>query len=363
MSSSWGEKIRISIFGGSHTKAIGVNIEGLPAGFSVDWPQVLLQMARRAPGQDSTSTKRVEKDLPEVLCGMSEEGVLTGAPLCAVIHNTNQYSKDYSDLKVHPRPGHGDYTGFVKYKGYNDVRGGGHFSGRLTAPLVFAGAICRQILAEQGVVIGAHVLQIGSVTENKLDPVKLEPALLQGLSQVFFPVLEESKREAMRWEVEQAAKELDSLGGVIECGVTGLPVGLGTPMFGGVENVLSSILFGIPAVKAVEFGEGFGAAGMRGSQHNDPFYWDGDTVCARTNHAGGILGGITNGMPLVFRVAVKPTPSIGKNQETVDLQTKESYTLSVKGRHDPCIVPRAVPVVEAAAAVALLDLFARDGQL
>lgn len=362
MSSSWGEQVKISIFGGSHTEAIGVNIEGLPAGEAVDWPGILEQMARRAPGQDPTATTRKESDEPRVLCGLLE-GVTTGAPLCAVIENTNQRSKDYSQLKILPRPGHGDYTAAVKYGGFNDVRGGGHFSGRLTAPLVFAGALARQILERRGIKVGSHVASVHGVEDARLDPVNPDPALLDRLSREYFPVIDRSAKARMRQEIEAARLNQDSVGGVIECAVTGLPVGAGGPLFGGVEGLFSSILFGIPAVKGVEFGAGFGSAELFGSENNDPFYYDGDAVKTRTNHAGGILGGITNGMPLVFRVAVKPTPSISREQDTVNLSTRQDAKLRITGRHDPCVVPRAAPAVEAAACIAALELLAQYGFL
>ena len=356
MSSAWGSNIKLSIFGGSHTEAIGVVLDNLPANEKIDLDAVRVQMARRAPGKDKTATTRAEADEPQILSGLLN-GVTTGAPLAAIIANTNTRSKDYSDLKVHPRPGHADYTAAVRYDGANDIRGGGHFSGRLTACLVFAGAVCRQILERRGVVIGAHALQVGAAKDKPFDPVHISAETLEDLSTRFFAVHEAESENAMREEIEKARLDADSVGGVIECAAVGMPAGIGSPMFGGVENVLASILYGIPAVKGVEFGAGFGAAEMRGSENNDPFYYDEDGVVrTETNHAGGILGGITTGMPVVFRVAVKPTPSIGKEQKTVDLENKENSTLAIVGRHDPCIVPRAIPVVEAAAAIALLDM-------
>lgn len=361
MSSSWGERVKVSIFGGSHTEAIGANIEGLPAGEAVDWAGILEQMARRAPGQDPTATTRKEADEPKVLCGLLD-GVTTGAPLCAVIENTNQRSKDYSQLKVLPRPGHADYTAYVKYGGCNDVRGGGHFSGRLTAPLVFAGAVARQILERRGILVGSHVAAVHGVEDRELDPVNPGTELLRRLSGEYFPVIDPQAREDMRQEIERARMAQDSVGGVIECAAVGLPVGLGGPLFGGVEGKLSSILFGIPAVKGVEFGAGFGSAGLLGSENNDPFYYD---ECGRVrthaNRAGGILGGITSGMPLMFRVAVKPTPSISQEQDTVDLVHGTNAKLRITGRHDPCIVPRAAPVVEAAACIGILELLSENG--
>lgn len=362
MSSMWGEMLKLSIFGGSHTEAIGVTLDGLPAGEQIDWEEILVQMARRAPGQDATATTRKEADTPKVLCGLLN-GVTTGAPLTAIIENTNQRSRDYESLRVLPRPGHADYTAFVRYGNHHDVRGGGHFSGRLTAPLVFAGAVARQILSRRGIVVGSHVVSVGQSPKDELfDGVNISPVLLSRLSREYFPVIAEQTKTAMRQEIEAARSEADSVGGIVECAVIGLPAGAGNPMFGGVENLISSIMFGIPAVKGVEFGAGFAAAYACGSQNNDSFYYDGKgAVKTRTNSAGGILGGITSGMPIVFRVALKPTPSIGQEQDTVNLETKQNAKLTVSGRHDPCIVPRAAPAVEAAACIACLELLLETG--
>lgn len=363
MSSTWGERIKLSIFGGSHTDAIGVNIDGLPAGEAVDWEQILAQMARRAPGQDPTATRRKEPDEPKVLCGLLN-GVTTGAPLCAVIENTNQRPKDYDNLRVMPRPGHSDYTAYVKHGNHHDVRGGGHFSGRLTAPLVFAGAIARQILRRRGIMVASHVVSIGEVEDARFDPVNIPSELMERLSGEYFPVIDPAKKEEMRAVIEAARMDCDSVGGVVECAVTGLPVGAGNPMFDGVENKIASLAFGIPAMKGIEFGSGFGGSRSRGSQNNDPFYYD-ETgkVRTRSNNSGGILGGITNGMPVVFRAAFKPTASISKEQDTVDLTTGQNAKLVIRGRHDPCIVPRAAAAVEAAACVAVLELLAESGLL
>lgn len=356
MSSTWGSNIKLSVFGGSHTGAIGVVLDNLPPNEKIDLDAVRVQMARRAPGKDKTGTTRVEADEPQILSGFLN-GVTTGAPLAAIIANTNTRSKDYSDLKVHPRPGHADYTASVRYEGANDIRGGGHFSGRLTACLVFAGAVCRQILARRGITIGAHAYSIGAVRDTAFDSVSISAAELNALNTRFFAVRDACAEQEMRAEIERARLDADSVGGVIECALTGVPAGIGSPMFGGVENVFASILYGIPAVKGVEFGAGFGAACLRGSENNDPFYYDETgAVRTRTNNAGGILGGITTGMPILFRVAMKPTPSIGQAQQTVDLTEKHDDTLTIVGRHDPCIVPRAIPVVESAAAIALLDM-------
>lgn len=351
----WGNNIRLTIFGESHGPAIGAVLDGLPAGEKIDAEEIAVQMSRRAPGQDATATSRKESDLPKILSGLLN-GRTTGAPLCAMIENINTHSSDYENLREVPRPGHSDYTAFLRYQGYNDVRGGGHFSGRLTAPLVFAGAVCRQILKRRGVRIGAHVAAIHGSKDVAFDPVHIPDSVLDELASRYFPTLDSRAEEAMRAEIEAARKNGDSVGGIVECAVTGFPAGVGGPLTDGVETALASILFGIPACKGVEFGAGFSAASLYGSENNDPFYFDeAGKVKTRTNHSGGILGGITDGMPLVFRAAFKPTPSIAREQESVNLMTCEIEKLTVHGRHDPCIVPRAVPAVEAAAAVALLD--------
>lgn len=356
MSSTWGNKIKISVFGGSHTEAIGVNIEGLPAGEKIDMDEILVQMKRRAPGQDKTATQRKEADEPHVLSGLLD-GVLTGAPLCAVIYNTNQRSKDYSNLKIRPRPGHSDYTAWLRYNASNDIRGGGHFSGRLTAPIVFAGALIRQLLEKRGIVIGAHAARIAGVSDTQFNLADVSENELNSLNREYFSVISEEAKEKMYEAVEKARIKEDSVGGIIECAAVGVPAGLGDPMFGGVENLISGCVFGVPAVKGIEFGAGFSVADMLGSENNDEFYYDENgKIKTRTNNCGGILGGITNGMPIVFRCAVKPTPSIGLEQNTVNLETGKNDKLIITGRHDPCIVPRAIPVIESALAIALGEL-------
>lgn len=354
--SSWGKTIKISIFGESHGAGIGIVIDGLPSGEAIDMDAVLQQMARRAPGNDKAATPRKEADQPEVLSGLLN-GFTTGAPLCALIRNTNTRSQDYGNLMTTPRPSHADYTGFVRYGGFNDVRGGGHFSGRLTAPLVFAGAVCRQILARRGIRIAAHIASIGNVQDNHFDPVNIPAELMERLATEKFGLIDTEKEPAMRAVVEDCRINQDSIGGTIECAVTGMPAGVGSPMFDGIENVLASILFGIPAIKGVEFGSGFDGCALRGSENNDPFYYDENgQVKTKTNKHGGILGGITSGMPILFRVAVKPTASISQTQQSINLQEQTNAELEIHGRHDPCITVRAVPVVEAATAVALLDI-------
>ena len=349
MSNSFGTALRLTIFGQSHGPAIGMTLEGLPAGFRPDGKALQAFLNRRAPGQGQHTTTRKEADVPEFLSGLVA-GVTCGAPLCAVIRNTGARTQDYVNLQQIHRPSHADYPAYVKYGEAHDGRGGGKFSGRLTAPLCVAGGLCIQLLEQKGIRIGAQILQIGSVKNTRFDPLSPEIP-----SPSAFPT------EAMLAEIAAAKEEGDSVGGIIECAVTGLPVGLGEPMFDGLENRLAQILFAIPGVKGVDFGTGFDCASLRGSVHNDPYYVNQDGgIQTRTNHAGGILGGLSTSMPLVLRVAVKPTASIAKPQETVTYAGK-SGMLEIKGRHDPCIVPRAVPCVEAAVAVALTDLLLEDG--
>ena len=352
MSSIYRGHLTVSIFGQSHGPAIGVTVDGLPAGHAIDLGALQAFLDRRAPGQNDWSTPRKEADAPEFLSGLSE-GKTCGAPLTAVIRNTNTRSGDYADLKNVPRPGHADYTAQIKSGGFQDPAGGGHFSGRLTAPLCIAGGVCKQLLAERGITVGAHIAAVAGVEDAPFDPV--DPADITAPGEKRFPVIDDGAGERMRAVIAQAKAELDSVGGVIECAVTGLPPGLGDPMLDGMENRIARLVFAIPAVKGVEFGAGFRAAAMRGSEHNDAFVLRDGQVRTRTNHAGGILGGITNGMPLLFRAAVKPTPSIARPQNSVRLDRMEETVLEIRGRHDPCIVPRAVPVVEAAAAIAVYD--------
>lgn len=355
MSSVIGDKIKLSIFGESHGEAIGCVIDGLPAGIKIDMNAVYKDMQRRAPGKDKTATPRLEKDIPHILSGMLDN-VTTGAPLAMVIENTNTKSGDYSNLMTVPRPSHSDYPAYVKYGGNNDIRGGGHFSGRLTAPLVFAGSVAKQILSQMGVTIGAHIKQIGSVCDAVLDLNKTDKSLLDTLSSSTFSLIDETKEQAMRDEIEKARLSLDSVGGIIECFAVGLPVGLGGNMFDTVEGKLASILFGVPAVKGVEFGIGFGFADKRASEVNDQYEIKNGRVATLSNNNGGVLGGMTDGAPLSVSVAIKPTPSIAKKQKSVNLLTMENAELEIHGRHDPCIVVRAVPVIECAVALGLLDL-------
>ena len=355
MGSTWGNAIKISVFGESHGAGIGVVIDGFPSGVPYDEAFVLREMERRAPGRNKQSTQRKEPDLPVIQSGIYN-GKTTGTPICALIQNTNQRSGDYAELAAQPRPGHADYTGMVRYKSCNDPRGGGHFSGRLTAPLVFAGALCKLWLKMQGVLVGSHIQSIAQIQDMPFDDVDIRPEQLETLRNADYPVNNPRALDAMLAAIEEAREAQDSVGGVIECVAIGLPAGIGSPMLDTVEGRLSSLLFGVPAVKGVEFGAGFAFAALRGSHANDTFYQDGGAVKTETNNNGGVNGGITNGMPLVFRVCIKPTPSISSVQQTLNIQTGKVEPLSIHGRHDPCIVTRAAPVVEAACAIALADL-------
>lgn len=345
-----------TIFGESHGPAIGVVLEDLPSGVPMDMDFIAAELRRRATGNSPLSTPRKEADQVEVLSGVFE-GKTTGTPLCMMIRNGDQHSKDYVAIRYLARPGHADLTGFVRYGGYNDYRGGGHFSGRLTAPLVAAGAVAKLILRENGVQAAAHIAAVGSVWDTPIDPVHPDMAVLTACGQKPFPVLSDTKGEQMQTLILEAKSQLDSIGGVIECAVTGLPMGLGAPDFDrNAETEFARQLFAIPAIKGLEFGDGFGLAALRGSQANDPWTMEGGVPVTTSNHNGGILGGITTGMPLLFRVAVKPTPSIAQPQHTIDMSAQRDAEITVQGRHDPCIVHRAVPVVEAAAALASLRL-------
>lgn len=357
MSSTYGNNLKLSIFGQSHGTAIGMTLDGIPAGLPVDADKLQLFLNRRAPGQNDYSTPRKEEDRPEILSGVLN-GFTCGAPIAAIIRNKNTRSGDYNNLMDCPRPGHADYTAQIKYRGYQDSAGGGHFSGRLTAPLCIAGGMCKQWLEERGIQISAHITAIAGVNDTAFDPLKPQMDAVG----TDFPVLDVQAGAAMREAISAARSEGDSVGGIVECAVTGLPAGLGEPMFGGVEGRIAQIVYGIPAVKGVEFGNGFGCAELRGSENNDFFCMEDGSVVTETNNCGGILGGITNSMPLIFRAAFKPTPSISQEQNSVSLKDGINQPLVVKGRHDPCIVPRAVPVVEAAAAIAVMDLLL-DGKL
>lgn len=362
MSSEFGKCVKVSIFGQSHGKAIGVVVDGLPSGEKVDMEELNAFLSRRKPGKNKLSTARQEKDMPIFLSGIADD-VTCGSPLCAMIENGDARSRDYAALADKPRPSHADYTAWVKWNGSADMRGGGHFSGRLTAPLCIAGGIAKQILARRGIHVGAHLYQVADISDDMF-PMIPDKNAFDAVSSKEFPVINDEKGALMQQAIAEASAEGDSVGGIIECAIIGLPAGLGAPMFDGMENRLASVIFGIPAVKGLEFGRGFESASLRGSENNDPFTIDENgNIVTMTNNSGGILGGITNGMPLTFKAAVKPTPSISKSQKTVSLSQMADAELVVEGRHDPCIAHRAVPVMEAAAALVILDILVEEGIL
>ena len=360
MSSTYGENLKLSIFGQSHGPAIGMTLDGIPAGMPVDMDKLQTFLNRRAPGNADYATPRKEADRPEFLAGILD-GFTCGAPIAATIANTNTRSGDYENLKNVPRPGHADYTAHVKYGGYQDVSGGGHFSGRLTAPLCIAGGLCKQWLEEMGIEIHGHIISIAGITDSpaRLDFANPDLSLLSPN----FPVISDEAMDAMTAKIRRAKEKGDSVGGEVECIITGLPAGIGEPMFGGVESKIAQIVYGIPAVKGLDFGLGSLMSQFRGSMVNDAFTVEDGKVKTQTNYCGGILGGITTGMPLIFKVAIKPTPSISRQQQSVSLERMMRQELSILGRHDPCIVPRAVPVIEAAAAIAIFDMCLLDGKL
>ena len=363
MPSTFGNALRVTVFGQSHSQAVGCVVEGLPSGHVVDMEALGRFMARRAPGQGPWTTPRKEADLPRIVSGLNPKGATCGAPLAVVIENTNTRSRDYDNLMAVPRPGHADYTAWAKWHGNQDVPGGGHFSGRLTAPLCAAGGIALQILAGHGVRVGAHLLSVADVRDEPLcaldnapaSQVRLESQLDALADGRTFPTIDADSGKAMLAAIDDARRELDSVGGVVECVATGMPAGVGSPMFDGIENLIARAAFGVPAVKGVEFGRGFEAARLRGSEDNDPYRMVDGAVTPVTNNAGGALGGITTGAPVLFRMALKPTSSISRPQESVDLTSGSDATLEVHGRHDPCVATRAVPVAEAICALALLD--------
>lgn len=355
MSGIWGSKIKLSIFGESHGAAIGITIDGLRSGFELNLDLIKIEMAKRAPGTSELSTKRKEADNFQILSGFFN-GKTTGTPLCAIIFNSNQNSSDYEKSKSLLRPSHADYTGHYKYNGFNDYRGGGHFSGRLTAPLVFAGAISKQLLNTKGIFIASHIKSIAQISDIGFDASHLNAEMFSILNTSNFPVLTKKLGTTMKAEIILAKEDKDSVGGVIETAVINLPVGIGEPFFDSVESTLAHLIFSVPAVKGLEFGAGFDITKIRGSIANDPYYIDNGKIRTRLNNNGGINGGISNGMPIIFRTAIKPTPSIGKMQSTVDISTMQNALIEVSGRHDPCIVQRALPVIEAVTAIALVDL-------
>ena len=360
MSFSYGEALRVTLFGQSHAETVGVVIDGLPAGLAPDMERIRRFMARRAPG-GRLATARSETDEPILLSGLVN-GKTCGAPVAAYFCNSDTRSGDYAAFADTPRPSHADYAALCKHGANHDIRGGGYFSARLTAPLCFAGALALGILEEKGVYLGAHLLSVGGAQDAAFDPVHVSKSDFEALLSHALPVLDEKSVPAMEKEIEEARAAGDSVGGVIECAATGLKAGLGAPPFGGIENRLSAAMFAIPALRGIEFGAGFAAAAMRGSAHNDAFIMEDGSVRTQTNRHGGVLGGLTSGMPLLFRAAFKPTPSIAMEQNSVSLARGENARLTIKGRHDPCVALRAVPCVEAAAAIALLDTLLQEGE-
>lgn len=363
MASVFGNVIHLSIFGQSHSPAIGCSLDGLPAGVELDLDALQRFLDRRAPGRSDTATMRREADAPEFVAGVTD-GRTDGAPLAAIIRNADTRSGDYAGLRRVPRPGHADYPARIKYRNMHDVAGGGHFSGRLTAPLCVAGGIALQALEGCGVRVAAHIANLGpeGIPDEPLNPMEADPGQLAAIASHELPCIDADAASRMREAILSVRSELDSIGGVVECAAYGMPAGVGDPMFDGIENRIARIAFGIPAVKGVDFGAGFGAAYLTGSENNDAYRMVGGAVRTETNRAGGILGGITTGAPVVWQMAVKPTPSIGRAQRSVDMDEGTDTELTVRGRHDPCIVPRAVPVAEAACALALLDALLEDGR-
>lgn len=361
MSSTWGNKIKISLFGESHGEGIGIVINNLPPGVELDLDYIDRQMDRRKPGTNEMSTSRKESDKYNILSGFFN-GKTTGSPLCAIIFNENKNSKDYCILKDNMRPGHSDYPAFIKYKGNNDYRGGGHFSGRITAPLLFAGAIAMQILESRNIHIGSRIKSIYNIEDNNLP--QLDKLSLNNLKSMDFPAVTQEKATEMKTAILDAKGKGDSVGGIVETYVINLNAGYGEPFFDSVESQLSHMIFSIPAVKGLEFGLGFDISKLNGSSANDQYYVEDGKIHAKTNNNGGLLGGITNGMPIIFRTALKPTPSIYIEQQTINVNNMENVNLQIEGRHDPCIVPRALPVIEGATALVILDLILqREGEL
>lgn len=360
MSGTWGRKFKITIFGESHGSHIGIVLDGVPSGTKIDMDSITQEMDRRAPGRNDISTARRESDCPEIISGIFE-GVATGAPLTMIIKNKDHRSSDYSQVKDIMRPGHADYSSREKYNAFNDYRGSGHFSGRITAGLVFAGAIAKQILEKEGIYISSHIASVKEIQDEKFSEKTLNKEVFKKLKKESLPLLDESKRDTIYKKIVKAKEEGDSLGGTVECSVIGLRAGIGDPFFESIESIISSIMFSIPSVKGIEFGSGFDISKMLGSEANDEFYYDlDDEIKTKTNHNGGINGGISNGMPIVFRLAIKAPSSILKKQRSINLKTKSNQDFELKGRHDPIIVPRVIPVIEACTAISILDFLLLD---
>lgn len=360
---TFGNNMKITVFGQSHAPSIGVTLDGLPSGTVIDEEYIQKILDLRAPGKSDTATKRKEPDKVEFISGVVN-GKSCGTSICAVIRNTDTHSSDYSNLIGKPRPSHADFPAMIKYGENYDIRGGGQFSGRLTAPLCIAGAIALSILEKRGIKIACHIASVGNVYDDCFDVLDDTPELMDKLNEMSFAVINSDAEEAMKACIKNAASDCDSVGGTIECKITGLPVGIGGPMFDGMENAISRAVFAVPAIKGIEFGAGFLGSELLGSQYNDAYYYDNSgNVRTKTNNSGGICGGMSTGMPVIFKVAVKPTPSISKVQDTININTKQNETIQIKGRHDPCIVPRASIVIRCVTAIALLDLILSDEKI
>ncbi len=359
MSSIWGNTVKLSIFGESHSRAIGGVLDNLPAGIDVDMEEIAFELKRRQTGSSALATARKEPDIPEILSGVVN-GKTTGTPLAFVIYNSDQHSNDYDNLKTTARPSHADYTGFLRYKGFNDHRGGGHFSGRLTAPLVFAGAIAKSALKQKGIYTVSRIKSIMDIEDNPWDLSSMTMEKASEMKELIIPTVDKAVREKMEERVLNLKSELDSAGGVIECAIMNMENGIGNPIFDAFEARLASLIFSIPATKGLEFGRGFDVTRLRGSEANDPLFTDGENIYTKTNNDGGINGGITNGMPIVFRTAIKPTASISREQDSVNFVNKTNEKLVIKGRHDACICVRAVSVIDAAAALCAFDYLVEE---
>ncbi|MDU5805955.1 MAG: chorismate synthase [Peptoniphilus harei] len=355
MSYSFGKNFKVTLFGQSHSSEIGLVIDGIKAGYKINRDLIAKNLDRRRPGRNEFSTPRKEEDYYELVSGEVDD-ITCGAPLCAIIKNKDQRSKDYDNLRDMPRPSHADYPAYVKYSSNNDIRGGGQFSGRMTAPLVIGGSIAEDLLMERGIKIYSRIKSIGLSDDSEINLEDIKEENFYDFKNQDFPVINPSSREKMKEEILKAKKEGDSIGGIVETFILNMPVGIGEPFFDSLESVISHAVFSVPGVKGIEFGSGFEAAKMLGSVHNDPYYYENNEIKTRTNNHGGIIGGLSTGMPIVFRTAVKPTSSIAKAQDTVSLKDKSNSKLKIVGRHDPSIVPRALVAIEMITAIALLDL-------
>lgn len=354
MTASFGQKIVTTVFGSSHGQNIGVVVDGLPLGTEIDVPELYAFMKRRAPGTNKYTTKRVEKDKPEFIAGV-ENNVIIANTICATIRNQDKISAHYEDFKDIPRPSHADYVSYVKYGGLLDMRGSGSFSGRLTAPICIAGAIAIQILKKRGIEIRSHLKNVGGIKDFEIDYVNPDMKALEACLNNEFPVVSKEAEEKIKELISQVIDETDSVGGEIECFATGVPIGLGEPNYNAFEANFARLIYSMPGTRGISFGRGFDAVEMRGSDHNDEFEVVDGKVMTKTNNAGGVVGGITNGMPIVVNVAMKPTASIAKQQDSFSLKSLEKKKLEAKGRHDPCIAIRALPVVESLLALVILD--------